>query len=70
MLDNVDKAGRLLPREKLDIDLQIRMGLKVWESFPKSQYFIEKLRVEQNLEVCRISIEFKQEEREENTSGR
>lgn len=70
MLDNVDKAGRLLPREKLDIDLQIRMGLKVWESFPKSQYFIEKLRVEQNFEVCRISIEFKQEEREENTSGR
>lgn len=70
MLDNVDKAGRLLPREKLDIDLQIRMGLKVWESFPKSQYFIEKLRVEQNLEVCRILIEFKQEEREENASGR
>lgn len=34
VLDNVDRTERLVPREKLDIDLQIRMGLKDWESFP------------------------------------
>lgn len=64
VLDNIHKAERLVPKEKLDIYLHMGLGLKIWGSLASAQYILEKLRVEPNFEVCRIQVEFfLQEER-------
>lgn len=54
VLDNIHNAGRLVPKEKLDIYLHMGLGLKIWGSLASAQYILEKLRVEPNFEVCRI----------------